>query len=57
MKIQNQRVNVTTTPLPPGTPVMIKNDGIHGKLEPKHRGRYYVVEQTTSGNYRLKYST
>ena len=57
MKIQNQRVNVTTTPLTPGTPVMIKNDGIHGKLEPKYRGRYYVVEQTTGGNYRLKYST
>ena len=52
--VQNSRHLILTEPLAPGTSVMIKNDGMIGKLEPRYHGRHTVVEQASGGNYRLK---
>ena len=51
---QNKRFNITTESIPNGTPVLIKNDGRIGKLEPRYRGHYYIHSQTENGNYKLK---
>jgi len=51
---QNKRFNITTEAIPNGTPVLIKNDGRIGKLEPRYRGHYYIHSQTENGNYKLK---
>ena len=37
-----------------GTAVMIKVEGLGGKLEPKYHGRYFIEELTPGGNYRIK---
>ncbi len=52
--IQDSRHLVTEIPPEIGTSVMIKNDGIIGKLEPRYHGRYTVVDQAKGGNYRLR---
>ena len=50
---QNKRSNLSDE-LEPGTPVMLKVEGLKGKLEPHYRGRYFVLERTEHGNYKLK---
>jgi transposase InsO family protein len=57
IQAQNKRFNVTETPLEIGTPVLVKNEGIIGKLEPRYRGKYYVDGQASGGNYKLIDST
>ena len=51
--IQNTRTNPTTEALKPGTAVMVKVEGMTGKLESKYHGRYFVEKQTPGGNYKL----
>lgn len=51
---QDKRNKPTEDILKPGTPVMIKVEGLRGKLESRYRGRYFVEEQASGGNYRLK---
>lgn len=57
IQAQNKRFNVTEIPLEKGTPVLVKNEGIIGKLEPRNRGKYYVDGQASGGNYKLIDST
>jgi len=52
-KIQNARNNPTTETLKPGTPVMVKSEGIIGKLEPRFYGRFFIKKMTEGGNYIL----
>lgn len=33
--------------------VLLKNEGINGKLEPKFQGPFTVVVQSSGGNYKL----
>jgi hypothetical protein len=56
-KIQNNAHNTESEPLPTGQSVYVKNDGLLTKLEPRFRGPYTVVEQTATGNYKLKDAT
>jgi len=56
-KIQNNANNVDPKPLASGQPVYVKNDGLLTKLEPRYKGPYTVVEQTSTGNYKLKDAT
>ena len=53
-KVQNTRTNPTDTVLEKGSRVMIRNEGLTGKLEPKFQGKYIVVGQASGGNYILK---
>jgi hypothetical protein len=52
--IQNKRTKPTEITLKKGTPVMLKVEGLRGKLENRYRGRYFVKEQTSGGNYKLE---
>jgi hypothetical protein len=42
---QDKRNKPTVTTLKPGTVVMIKVEGLRGKLESRYRGRYFIKEQ------------
>jgi hypothetical protein len=57
IKIQNQSKRVDAEPLKTGQCVYIKNDGLLTKLEPKYKGPFTVIEQTSTGNYKLKDAT
>lgn len=51
---QNMRTNPIVTPLAEGTPVLLKVEGIRGKLDAKYFGRFFISKQTEGGNYLLK---
>lgn len=53
-KVQNAKTNPTDTVLEKGSRVMIRNEELTGKLEPKFQGKYIVVGQASGGNYILK---
>ena len=53
LKIQNARTKPTEEVLKTGTKVLLKNEGINGKLEPKFQGPFTVVGQSSGGNYKL----
>ena len=52
--IQNKRNKITEKPLKVGTRVMLKTEGMRGKLEAKFHGRFKIKEVTDGGNYRLE---
>ena len=51
---QNKVHNITDETLEIGSTVLIKNDGIIGKLEPRYKGPYQVIRLTSHKNYVLK---
>ena len=50
---QNKRNNPITESLKPGTLVMLKVEGLKGKLENRYHGKFTILKQTSHGNYRL----
>ena len=53
-KVQDKRDNPTYDDLKPGTKVMVKVEGLAGKLGQKYHGRYTIMGKTSGGNYKLK---
>ena len=51
--IQNKRTNPTNTELKEGDLVMVKCEGLLGKLESRYHGRFFIKNRTDDGNYRL----
>ena len=54
MKNQNDAHKVSDEAIPTGTSVLIKNDGIKNKLDPKFKGPYTIVSKDKNQNYKLK---
>ena len=54
MKNQNDAHKVSDEAIPTGTSVLIKNDGINNKLDPKFKGPYVIVSKDKNQNYKLK---
>ena len=52
-KIQNNRTNPTEQTLKQGDVLMVKCEGLLGKLESRYHGRFFVKSQTKKGNYIL----
>ena len=55
--IQNARSNVQFESIPPGTNVLIINDGIIPKLKARYKGPFIIVEKDRFDNYTLKDAT
>ncbi len=53
-KTQDKRNNPTSDDLEVGTKVMVKVEGLAGKLGQKYHGRYTIMGRTSGGNYKLK---
>jgi hypothetical protein len=53
IEVQNERSNVVAA-LEIGTPVRLRTQGLRGKLENRYRGKYYVHEIKSGGNYILR---
>ena len=51
--IQNKRTTPTNTELKEGDLVMVKCEGLLGKLESRYHGRFFIKNRTDDGNYRL----
>ena len=56
-KIQNDRENIQKQKLSIGTMVLIKNEGLLNKLDPKYKGPFIIHAFSKHGNYILKDST
>ena len=54
---QNKNNKVVTELLEIGTRVLIKNDGIIGKLDPRYKGPYKIMRVTKNKNYILEEAT
>ena len=52
-KIQNYHTNPTGQTLKQGDVVMVKCEGLLGKLKSRHHGRFFVKNQTKEVNYIL----
>ena len=53
MEKQNKRNHATMETFKVGQPVMIKAQGLLGKLEPRYRGKFTIKGMTSEGNYIL----
>ena len=53
-KIQNDRENIQKQKLLIGTMVLIKNEGLLNKLDPKYKGPFIIHAFSKHGNYILK---
>ena len=53
MQVQDKRHKVVIETLEPGTKVLLKNEGIIGKLETRYKGPYYIKRVTKNNNYLL----
>jgi hypothetical protein len=51
---QNKQHVITDKPLPIGSCVYLKCEGIINKLEPKFKAPYFIIKQAKRMNYRLK---
>jgi hypothetical protein len=54
MKNQNDVHKVSDEAIPTGTSVLVKNDGINNKLDPKFKGTYTIISKDENQNYKLK---
>ena len=52
--VQDNRHVIMDKPLPIGTKVFIRSEGLIGKLEPRYKGPYKIARINHSGNYELQ---
>jgi len=54
---QDSNKTITESILTPGTTVMLRNDGILQKLDPKAQGPHTIIDKTSMGNYQIMDTT